>query len=140
MKAAYPTFIAQSGETYLVYVPDMDIYTEGKSLTDAIEMARDAILLKGIAYEDDGMNIPLPTTGKEATEKVRAEADDIFDFSQGVLTYVDADFSDYRKRHDNRMVRRNVTLPAWLNAEADRINLNVSKFLQEALKEKLTAK
>ena len=48
MKRAYPTFIAPSGSDYLVYVPDMDIYTEGKSLTDAIEMARDAIGLKKI--------------------------------------------------------------------------------------------
>ena len=39
---------------------------------------------------------------------------------------------------DNRIVRRNVTLPNWLNLEADRLHLNVSKVLQEALAEKVT--
>ena len=35
------------------------------------------------------------------------------------------------------MVRRNVTLPNWLNQEAEKAHLNVSKVLQEALKVKL---
>ena len=51
---------------------------------------------------------------------------------------VDVDFAEYRKKMDNRMVRRNVTLPNWLNLEADRLHLNVSKVLQEALAEKVT--
>ena len=138
MKSVYPVFIAQSNNDYLVFVPDLDIYTEGVSFVDAIEMARDAIALKGILYENDGMNIPLPSDGNEAMAK--ADADDEFDYSKGVLTYVDVDFSAYRKKYDNRMVRRNVTLPAWLNYEAEKSNLNVSKFLQEALKEKLMIK
>lgn len=140
MKTVYPVFIAQSDDDYLVFVPDMDIYTEGVSFVDAIEMARDAIALKGISYEDDGISIPLPSDGNGAIAKAKEEADDIFDYSKGVLTYVDVDFSAYRKKYDNRMVRRNVTLPAWLNYEAEKSNLNVSKFLQEALKEKLMIK
>ncbi|MFR4538155.1 MAG: type II toxin-antitoxin system HicB family antitoxin [Anaerotignaceae bacterium] len=140
MKSVYPVFIAQSNNDYLVFVPDLDIYTEGVSFVDAIEMARDAIALKGILYENDGMNIPLPSDGNEAMAMAKADADDEFDYSKGVLTYVDVDFSAYRKKYDNRMVRRNVTLPAWLNYEAEKSNLNVSKFLQEALKEKLMIK
>lgn len=42
MKQAYPVFIAEYKEDFLVYVPDMDIFTEGKNVADAIEMARDA--------------------------------------------------------------------------------------------------
>ena len=38
---------------------------------------------------------------------------------------------------NNKMVRRNVTLPNWLNVEADRLNLNVSKVLQEALADRV---
>ena len=34
---------------------------------------------------------------------------------------------------DNKMVRRNVTLPNWLNREADEAHLNVSGVLREAL-------
>ena len=137
MKQAYPTFIAQSGEDYLVYVPDMEIYTEGKSLTDAIDMARDAIGLKGIDMEDDGKDLPQASGYSEVIQKAKADADD-FDFTDGILTMVDVDFTAYRKRMNNKMVRRNVTLPNWMNIEAERLHLNVSKILQEALAEKVS--
>lgn len=39
---------------YVVYVPDFNINTEGDTLTEAIEMARDAIGAVGIDIEDDG--------------------------------------------------------------------------------------
>lgn len=136
MKQVYPTFIAVSGNDYLVYVPDMDIYTEGFSLADAIEMARDAIGLKGIDLQDDGKDIPDPSGYEVATAKAKEDTED-FDYTKGILTMVDVDFAEYRKKMDNRMVRRNVTLPNWLNQEADRLHLNVSKVLQEALSERV---
>ena len=136
MKQAYPVFIAEHKETFLVYVPDMDIYTEGTSFVNAIEMARDAIGLKGIDFEDDGKELPFPSTQEEAVRKAKEDTE-IFDYSTGLLTYIDVDFSEYRRRHENKTVRRNVTLPNWLNIEAERAHINVSKVLQDALKEKL---
>ena len=35
------------------------------------------------------------------------------------------------------MVRRNITLPSWLDFEATKAKINVSKVLQEALKKEL---
>lgn len=61
-----------------------------------------------------------------------------FDYSQGILTMVDVNFTEYRRKMDNRMVRRNVTLPNWLNQAAEAADLNVSGVLQEALKQKLS--
>lgn len=136
MKRAYPTFIAMSGKDFLVYVPDMDIYTEGKSLTDAIDMARDAIGLKGIDLEDDKKEIPDASDYEHALAKAKEDTED-FDYTRGMLTMVDVDFTEYRKRMNNKMVRRNVTLPNWLNIEAEKANLNVSGVLQEALIQKL---
>lgn len=136
-KNSYPTFIASSNGAFLVFVPDLDIYTEGNSLTEAIEAARDAIGIKGIAMEDDGIVIPDPSTSEQSLAKAREDADDVFDYSQGILTYVDVDFHEYRLKHDNRMVRRNVTLPCWLDYAAEKAQLNVSKILQEALKKTL---
>lgn len=137
MKQAYPTFIALSGTDFLVYVPDLEIYTEGSSMTEAIEMARDAIGLKGIDFEDDGKVIPEASDYQTAIAKAKEDTED-FDYTQGMLTMVDVNFSEYRKRMDNRMVRRNVTLPNWLNMEADRLNLNVSKVLQDALSDRIS--
>lgn len=132
MKQVYPTFIVNHEGTFLIYVPDMDIYTEGSSMADAIEMARDAIGLKGIDFEDDKKILPTPSTSEEAIKKAKADAD-FFDYAEGILTFVDVDFTTYRKRMDNKSVRRNVTLPNWLNMEAEKAQINVSRVLQEAL-------
>lgn len=51
MKQVYPTFILNTNDgsehPFLVCVPDLDIYTEGDTFADAIEMARDAISSAG---------------------------------------------------------------------------------------------
>lgn len=132
MKQVYPTFIAQNNNDFLVYVPDMDIYTEGSTFVDAIEMARDAIGLKGIDFEDDNKELPPPSSQEAALQKAKNNTD-IFDYSTGVLTFIDVDFAEYRKKVDMKTVRRTVALPSWLNYEADKSGINVSRVLQEAL-------
>ena len=42
----------------------------------------------------------------------------------------------YRRELDNQPVRRNVSLPNWLNKKANDAHINVSRVLQEALLEK----
>lgn len=136
MKQVYPTFILNTGDgsehPFLVCVPDMEIFTEGDSFADAIEMARDAIGLAGISMEDNKQDIPEPSEQSGALEKVQQDTE-IIDFSKGILTYVDVDFSEYRRKVDTKTVRRNVALPSWLNYEAEHAGINVSRVLQEAL-------
>ena len=136
MKQVYPTFILNTNDNsehpFLVCVPDMEIFTEGDTFADAIEMARDAIGLAGISMEDNNEELPIPSDQAAAIQKVKQNIEDI-DFSKGVLTYVDVDFSDYRKKVDTKTVRRNVALPSWLNYEAEHAGINVSRVLQEAL-------
>jgi post-segregation antitoxin (ccd killing protein) len=38
---------------------------------------------------------------------------------------------------NKKSVRRNVSIPAWLNQAAEEAHINVSRVLQEALMEKL---
>lgn len=116
----------------MVCVPDLEIFTEGDSFADAIEMARDAIGLTGISMEDNGEELPVPSKQEAALEKVKQDTE-IVDFSKGILTYVDVDFSEYRRKVDTKTVRRNVALPSWLNYEAEQAGVNVSRILQEAL-------
>lgn len=61
MKNSYPILLTPEEKGFTVYIPDFDINTEGENLTDAIEMARDAIGLMGIDMEDDGKTIPTPS-------------------------------------------------------------------------------
>lgn len=53
---------------------------------------------------------------------------------QTVISLVDVDSAEYRRKIDTKTVRRNVTLPSWLNYEAEHAGINVSRLLQEALK------
>ncbi len=126
MKNSYPIVLTPDEVGFTVYIPDFEINTEGDSLTEAIEMARDAIGLMGIDMEDDKKDLPLPS-------EIGA-----IDHSAGdIVTLVDVDFSEYRRRNDMRSVRRNVTLPSWLDYEAEKSGLNVSAILQKALKTEL---
>lgn len=136
MKQVYPTFIVNTNDgsehSFLACVPDMEIFTEGDTFADAIEMARDAIGLAGISMEDNKEELPVLSEQSAALTKVQKVADEV-DFSKGVLTYVDVDFSEYRRKMDTKTVRRNVALPSWLNYEAEHAGINVSRVLQEAL-------
>lgn len=69
MKNSYPIVLTKEEKGFTVYIPDFDINTQGKDLTDAIEMARDAIGLMGIDMEDDGKTIPTPSATSDLTAK-----------------------------------------------------------------------
>ena len=132
-KRVYPVILTPADTIILVEVPDMEILTEGKDYQDAIEMARDAIGLKGITLEDAGKTIPDASDISVINPEKGTFAED----GKGYVTLVDVDFLIYRRRVDSKAVRRNVTLPNWLNREAEAAHINVSKLLQEALISKL---
>ncbi|MGF6988840.1 putative RNase H-like HicB family nuclease [Lachnospiraceae bacterium PF1-21] len=134
-KAVYPVIFthANDEDVILVYVPDMDISTQGYSMSEAIEMARDAIGLKGVVLEERGEEIPTPTDA----DKVDISKGAFVDEGKSILSFVDVDFTAAKKISENKMVRTNVTIPAWLKKEADREKINISKTLQEALNDKL---
>ena len=137
MKNVYAVFIAQKDSDYLVYIPDFEIYTEGDSFFDAIEMARDAIALDGVYRLEHNQEFPEVSSKEEAIQKAKSDADDIFDYSQGTLTYVDVDFDTYRAKLRNKAVKKNCTLPAWLAEKAELQGINFSRVLQEALLQKI---
>ena len=125
MKAVYPIILTPAERGYVVFVPDLDINTEGEDLADAIKMARDAIGLWGITEEDAGRKIPQASGTMPHPEE------------QEIVTLVDIDFAAYRRANDLRTVRKNVTLLSWLNDLAERNGVNFSQVLQESLKERL---
>ena len=60
MKRVYPTILTVTDDAVLVEVPDLEILTEGTDISNAIEMARDAIGIAGISIQDHGDEIPEP--------------------------------------------------------------------------------
>ena len=136
MKNVYPVIFTPLGndrDTILIEVPDWNILTEGYGMADAIYMARDAIGLKGIDYEDNGKDIPEPSRMGSIDVSKGTFSED----GEGYVSLVDIDFTEYRRKADNKTVRRNVTIPNWLNQAAEKAHLNVSRVLQEALMAKL---
>lgn len=136
MKNVYPVYFTKTDTIVLVEVPDLEILTEGKNMTDAIEMARDAIELKCVSMEDDGTEIPLPSeiSDLDVNNGIFAEE------GTTVISFVDIDSGEYRRKIDTKAVRKNVTIPSWLNYEAEQAGINVSRVLQEALMDVLKVK
>ena len=120
-KGAYPVILKRTDEGYYVEIPDFDSGTQGATVAEAMEMARDAIGLIGIDLEDEKKEIPKPYS-----KQFKITDDDIF-------TLVDVDFSEYRKRVDNKAVKKNCTIPYWMSVEADKPGVNYSRVLQDAL-------
>lgn len=136
MERVYPVIFTKTNDdkdTVLIEVPDLGILTEGYGMANAIYMARDAIGLHGITKEDMGISIAEARDIKEI-DLSKAE---FADSGESCVSFVDIDFDEYRKKIDNKMVRKNVTIPSWLNKAAEREKINVSKVLQEALMEKV---
>lgn len=136
MKVAYPVIFTDVGTNVLIEVPDLNIITEANeegakkgTIAEAIMMARDAIGIKCIEAEDNGIKVSEPSEIAD----IDISKGTFYEDGQVTLSLVDVDLISYRKMLDNRTVRRNVTLPNWLNQEAEKAHVNVSKVLQEAL-------
>ncbi len=128
MKCAYPIIMTQGKKFVVVFVPDFNINTQGETVADAIEMARDAIGITGIDMEDENEALPAPSTLAEIHSQIPAGS---------FASLVDVDFTEYRRKDEIRTVRKNCTLPSWLNYEAEKANINFSVVLQTALKNEL---
>lgn len=127
MKNVYPIILTQGKEFIVVYIPDFDINTQGSTMAEAIEMARDAIGIMGIDMQDDHEELPAPSNINDVKAK----------FTNDIVTLVDVDFAEYRRKNDMRAVKKNCTIPSWLNFEAEKAGINFSAVLQAALKNEL---
>ena len=126
MAVVYPVILSKEANGYFVTIPDFDANTEGETLEEAIFMARDAIGILGIEMEDEGEQLPKPFSRTCEKELGDQEA------------LIDIDFEDYRKKHDNRTVKKNCTIPYYLNAQVEQAGINFSRLLQDALKRELS--
>ena len=95
-----------------------------RATREGVKIIVDAMGLVGIDMEDDGKPFPAPSQHVDCP-------------TGGIVSLVDVDLVAYRRANEKRTVRRNVTLPSWLNAAANEAGLNVSAILQAALKQQL---
>lgn len=131
MKYIYTaTFVPnEDGSKYYCKVPDLPgCITTGNDIDDAIEMITDAASGWLIVAEDEGNEIPSATPQYELVIPENA-----------VCTIIRIDTLAYRAATDTRAVRKNVSLPAWMAALAEKRGVNCSQVLQDGLMQLLNA-
>ena len=130
MKLVYPAVFTPciEKEGYTVEVPDLPgCVTEGKDLVDAIEMGVDAASGWVLGELEEGNNIPAPSLRKE---NIKLEDPESF------VSMLVLDMDAYAEKYGDKTVRKNITIPAWLNTYGEKNNINFSRVLQEALLKK----
>lgn len=125
MKLIYPAIFTPclEKEGYTVVVPDLPgCVTEGDSLLNAIDMGVDAASGWILGELEDGNNIPAPSSHE-----------DISCDEGSFVNLLVLDMDTYAEKYGSKAVRKNITIPAWLNTYGEKRNINFSKMLTDAL-------
>jgi len=128
MKYVYPAvFHPESEGGFSVFFPDINRgATQGDTVAECIEMAEDFLCLALYHMEENKLQIPVPSSIKE----IESQPDDI-------VTLISVDTETYRRFYENKLVKKTLNIPSWLNERAEAANINFSQTLQAALKEQL---
>lgn len=127
----YPAcfYPCEGSEKYTVDIPDLrGCVTQGDNFTDALEMAVDAAAGWILTSIEEGEDIPRPTLNPNEIE---------LEYPNGIINYIVIDIDEYAEKHSSKSVRKNLTIPAWLNTAAEKADINFSSVLQNALINKL---
>ncbi|KIR03207.1 hypothetical protein P261_02022 [Lachnospiraceae bacterium TWA4] len=126
MKLVYPAIFypCEEKKGYTVEVPDLTgCISEGDSLVNAIEMGTDAACGWILGELEEGNDIPKASDYKDIVP----------DEPDGFVNLLVLDIDSYIERYGSKTVRKNITIPAWLNTYGEKNHINFSKVLQEAL-------
>ena len=125
MKLVYPAIFSpwEDGDGYTVEVPDLPgCVTEGATLADAVLMAQDA----ASGWVLDELEEGRPAPAASAMEDIRADAGGL-----GQPRF--PGYGRLCRKYGNTAVRKNCTIPAWLNTFAEARHINFSKVLTDGL-------
>ena len=126
MKLIYPAVFypfSDGSGGYTVEFPDLSgCVTEGKDLEEAFEMATDAASGWVLEELEEGNTVPEPSDYADVKPR-----------EGGRVNIVLLDIDKYAEKYGEKAVRKNVTIPAWLNTFAEKRQMNFSQILQEAI-------
>lgn len=109
---------------YTVLCPDMPgLVTEGRNLPEALDMAVDAASGWVLGELEEGRHEP------HATNIADVKPDE----PDGIVTLISLDMDAYAEKYGKKSVRKNVTIPAWLDTFGERAGINYSQVLREGL-------
>ncbi|MGL4761849.1 MAG: type II toxin-antitoxin system HicB family antitoxin [Sarcina sp.] len=117
----------KSEESYEVEFPDIEnCFTFGESFDEVIKNAKDVLGLILFDMEEDKIEIPKPSDPLEI--KINKNQ-----FLMPVEVYMPLVRNDL----NNKVDKKTLTIPHWLNKLATNKNINFSQLLQTALKKEL---
>lgn len=126
MKLVYPAcFYKEEDGGYSVEIPDLlGCCTQGNTLEEALELAQDAALGWILTAIEDDEEIPTPSDIKDI--KLINE--------KGFKNLLLLDIDKYTEKYGTKKaVKKTLSIPDWLNVRAEKLGINFSKVLQEAL-------
>ncbi|MCL2434332.1 MAG: type II toxin-antitoxin system HicB family antitoxin [Clostridia bacterium] len=126
----YPAIFEPDEDTggYCVFFPDLEnIFTQGDTLVQAMEMAQDALCLMLYDMEKKGVDIPAASKPCDIAAK-----------SGSIINLVSCNTRFYKNYFEGKSVKINVTLPLWLKEEGEKKHVNFSQLLQNGVKEYLS--
>ena len=127
MKYVYPALFQPEEEGFFISFPDLDgCFTQASSIPEGLDLAADALNLMLWHMEEEHMDIPPPSALTAIKDKDGSFA-----------TLISADTLAYRRLHDTKAVRKNLSIPRWLDTLATEHNINFSNILQNALMREL---
>jgi predicted RNase H-like HicB family nuclease len=123
MQLTYPAIFYEGEGGYAVEVPDLPGCTSGgATLAEAIIMGTDAASGWVLTELEDGKSEPKASS-----------IEDIHPGDGGFVSMLVLDMDAYADKYGNKAVRKNLTIPAWLNTFAEARHINFSKVLQDSL-------
>lgn len=131
MKYIYPAIFTKTSTGYIVEFPDLSgCFTQGKNFLEAFKMAEEVLSEYIIILENDKIEIP----NSSLVEDISLKDDE-------VVNLISIDTIKYRREvSQNKVVKKTLTIPAWLNQIALNKNINFSLVLKKALIEELNLK
>jgi predicted RNase H-like HicB family nuclease len=125
MRLVYPAVFSPCAEKpgFVVTVPDLPgCVTEGDTLDEAILMGQDAA--SGWVLDELENGNPVPPAS--ASKDVHLEDEEF-------VSLLVLDMDAYAEKYGKKAVRKNLTIPAWLNTFAEQRHVNFSQVLTDAL-------
>lgn len=130
-KLFYPALFhkAEEGGFWITF-PDLpECITEGDDMNQSYEMAADALGLAITSRMENKEPLPIPS-----------QPDTILTEKGSFITVIEFDMVAYKKRTNQKAVKKTLSIPGWLNEEASSLGINFSQVLQEALINEIQAR
>lgn len=123
----YPAIFQSEEIGFSVFFPDIEgCNTQGDTIEESYKNAFDALGIVLSYMEDEHILIPKASS----PQNIKLEEGQF-------VVIIEFDMMGYKKKTNSQAVKKTLSIPGWLNVEAEKAGINFSATLQKAIKEQL---